>query len=53
MGWLSHRGRDSAQWLAVTSNEIPVRSLYAFDVLSAEPRGSIEAATLALLDNGG
>jgi anti-sigma factor RsiW len=49
MGWTSYLRPDSAQWMA--TNEIVARHMYAFDVLGAEPRGSIEAATLALLDD--
>ncbi|MCF8062837.1 MAG: zf-HC2 domain-containing protein [Deltaproteobacteria bacterium] len=50
MGWTSYPRPDSAQWM--TTNENVARNMYAFDVLGAEPRGSIEAATLALLDDG-
>jgi anti-sigma factor RsiW len=50
MGWTSYLRPDPAQWMA--TNESVARNMYAFDVLGAEPRGSIEAATLALLDNG-
>jgi hypothetical protein len=34
-----------------TKNESIEGGWYAFDVLGAEPRGSIEAVTLALLEN--
>ena len=50
MGWTSYLRPDSTQWIA--ANESVARNMYAFDVLGAEPRGSIEAATLALLDDG-
>lgn len=49
MGWTSYLRPDSAQ--RMTINENVARNIYAFDVMSAEPRGSIEAMTLALLDN--
>jgi len=49
MGWASYLRPGSPQW--ITSNENAPKTLYAFDVLGAEPRGSIEAATLALLDD--
>lgn len=53
MGWTSYRDSGTGQLMAVaTKNEDIESNLYAFDVLSAEPRGSIEAATLALLDTG-
>lgn len=52
MGWTSHRSPDVGQWVAMTTHGNEARTMYAFDVLSAEPRGSIEAATLALLDDG-
>ncbi len=50
MGWTSYLHPDSAQW--TVTNENVAGTMYAFDVLGAEPRGSIEAATLALLDDG-
>ncbi|MGI6656312.1 MAG: anti-sigma factor family protein [Desulfobulbus sp.] len=50
MGWTSYLRPDSTQWIA--TNESVARNMYAFDVMDAEPRGSIEAATLALLDDG-
>ncbi len=50
MGWTSYLRPDSAQWM--TTNENAAGNMYAIDVLGAEPRGSIEAATLALLDDG-
>lgn len=49
MGWTSYLRPDSGQWM--TTNEDMAKHMYAFDVLGAEPRGSIEAATLALLDD--
>lgn len=49
MGWTGHPRADSGQWASLPNIERSARSLYAFDVLGAEPRGSIEAATLALL----
>jgi len=49
MGWTSHRSPESKQWVVVTNNDGVAETLYTFDVLSAEPRGSIEAATLALV----
>jgi anti-sigma factor RsiW len=53
MGWTSYRHAGSGQLLAVTTETDGfASSLYAFDVLSAEPRGSIEAASLAFLENG-
>jgi anti-sigma factor RsiW len=53
MGWTSYRDAGSGQLLAVAKKtDGSASSLYAFDVLSAEPRGSIEAATLAFLENG-
>jgi len=52
MGWTSYLRSDSGQWMAMTNKESDTRNMYAFDVLGAEPRGSIEAATLALLDDG-
>jgi len=50
MGWTGYLRPDSTQW--IVTNESVARNMYAFDVLGAEPRGSIEAATLALLDDG-
>jgi anti-sigma factor RsiW len=53
MGWTSYRNTGSGQLIAVTTKTDGIASsLYAFDVLSAEPRGSIEAASLAFLENG-
>jgi len=49
MGWTSYLRPDSVQWM--TTDENAARNMYAFDVMGAEPRGSIEAATLALLDD--
>lgn len=51
MGWTSYLRPDSGQWVIMTTDENAARNMYAFDVLGAEPRGSIEAATLALLDD--
>lgn len=51
MGWTSHHSPDSGQWVARTNNESVASDMYAFDVLSAEPRGSIAATTLTLLDD--
>jgi anti-sigma factor RsiW len=52
MGWTSYRNAGSGQLIAVTTKTDGIASsLYAFDVLSAEPRGSIEAASLAFLEN--
>ena len=50
MGWTSYLRPDSSQW--VKTNEDVARNMYAIDVLGAEPRGSLEAATLALLADG-
>lgn len=52
MGWTSFRSPGSGLTLAVTKNEHMAERLYALDALSAEPRGSIGAATIALLENG-
>jgi hypothetical protein len=49
MGWTSYLGSGSAPWM--TPHEVMAENMYAFDVLGAEPQGSIEAATLALLDD--
>jgi len=51
MGWTSYLRPDSGQWVIMTTDENAARNMYAIDVLGAEPRGSIEAATLALLDD--
>ncbi len=51
MGWTSYLRPDSGQWVIMATDEKAARNMYAFDVLGAEPRGSIEAATLALLDD--
>jgi anti-sigma factor RsiW len=51
MGWTSYLRPDSGQWVIMTTDENAARNMYAFDVLGAEPQGSIEAATLALLDD--
>ncbi len=47
MNWTSSQRADLEHRVAPTENV--ARNMYAFDVLGAEPRGSIEAATLALL----
>ncbi|MBN1957541.1 MAG: zf-HC2 domain-containing protein [Desulfuromonadales bacterium] len=52
MAWTSQRSSDLEPWMTVANTESAARSIYAFDVLGAEPQGSIEAATLALLANG-
>ena len=52
MGWTSRLGPDSGKGVAMSTHENIGRNMYAFDVLGAEPRGSLEAATLALLDDG-
>ncbi len=52
MSWTSYRNTDSEQWMSITNNNDTGGNFYAFDVLSAEPRGSIEAATLDLLEDG-
>jgi anti-sigma factor RsiW len=49
MGWTSYLGSGSAPWMP--PHEAVAEDMYAFDVLGAEPQGSIEAATLALLDD--
>jgi len=49
MGLTSYRDGDPAQQRPTASKNEP---LYALDALSAAPEGSIEAATLALLENG-
>jgi anti-sigma factor RsiW len=51
MGWTSHMRHDSGQWAIMATDENAARNMYAFDVLGAEPRGSLEAATLVLLDD--
>jgi anti-sigma factor RsiW len=51
MGWTSYLRPDSGQWVIMATDENATRNMYAFDVLGAEPRGSIEAATLAFLDD--
>jgi anti-sigma factor RsiW len=50
MGWSVHRSPGSEQRVSVTAREDEGRRLYAMDVLGAGPQGSIEAATLALLN---
>lgn len=53
MGWTSHRNAGSGQLIAMTTKTDDIASsLYAFDVLGVAPRGSIEAASLAFLENG-
>lgn len=49
MGWTSFLRSDPTQWMS--ASEDVARNTYAFDVWGAEPRGSIEAGTLALLDD--
>ncbi|WP_289019093.1 hypothetical protein [Desulfobacter postgatei] len=51
MGWTSYLRPDSVQWMIMATDKKAARNMYAFDVMGAEPRGSIEAATLALLDD--
>jgi anti-sigma factor RsiW len=51
MGWTSYLRPASGQWVTMATDEYTIRNMYAFDILGAEPRGSIEAATLALLDD--
>lgn len=48
MGWMSYRSPDS-KYLLATIDDGAEGTLYAFDILIAEPQGSIAAATLALL----
>jgi len=53
MGWARYGDSGSARPAATAAWNEPVdETLYAFDVLSAAPQGSIEAATLALLEDG-
>lgn len=52
MGWTSRHGPGGGHWATLANNEHVARTIYAIDVLNAAPRGSIEAATLALLDVG-
>ena len=53
MGLTTFRNGDSGQSLAgVKLNEYVEDPLYSLDALSAAPRGSIEAATLELLEGG-
>ncbi len=51
MGWTSYLRPDPGQGMTMAPTEDAATNIYAFDVLGAEPRGSIEAATLALLDD--
>lgn len=51
MVWSSYLRPDSGQWVTMATDENAARNMYVFDILGAEPRGSIEAATLALLDD--
>jgi hypothetical protein len=51
MGWTSSRDIGSVRPDPMAAQEAVKESLYALDVLSAAPRGSIEAATLALLED--
>jgi anti-sigma factor RsiW len=52
MGWTSNLRPDSEPWETLATDEHAARNIYAVDILGAEPRGSIEAATLALLNDG-
>ena len=53
MGWTAFRNSGSAQPSTVATLNAPVEGLvYSLDALSAAPRGSIEAATLELLESG-
>jgi hypothetical protein len=53
MGWTAFRNSGSAQPSPVATLNAPVEGLvYSLDALSAAPRGSIEAATLELLESG-
>jgi anti-sigma factor RsiW len=51
MGWTRYLP-DSGQGVTMATDENAATNMYAFDVLGAEPLGSIEAATLAFLDDG-
>jgi anti-sigma factor RsiW len=52
MGWTVFRNTDSARPSAGASSNQPFESLlFSLDALSAAPRGSIEAATLELLES--
>lgn len=53
LGWTTYQGSVLGQSNLAAEEVDSTSSLYAFDVLSAKPRGSIEAATLAALENGG
>lgn len=52
MGWASRRNPEPARWTTTATAGHAARAIYAFDVLSAEPHGSIEAAALALFNDG-
>jgi anti-sigma factor RsiW len=53
MGWTRYGASGPARPATTAAWNEPVdETLYAFDVLSAAPQGSIEAATLALLEDG-
>jgi predicted anti-sigma-YlaC factor YlaD len=54
MGWTSYRssGLEHKNMAITVEKESVGSSLYAFDVLSTEPLDSLEAATLAFLENG-
>jgi predicted anti-sigma-YlaC factor YlaD len=53
MGWTTYMGGRTAQSSTVkTGHESVEEPLYALDVLNAAPKGSIEAAVLALLEDG-
>jgi len=52
MGWTSQRISGLKPLMAATAHENTAGTIYAFDILGAQPRGSIEAATLILLADG-
>ena len=53
MGWTSYRNFESKTPSAViTEHEASEERLYAISILSPVPFGSIEAATLALMEDG-
>jgi anti-sigma factor RsiW len=54
MGWSGYRETGPKQFQTTAFKaELTATEFYAFDLLGAEPRGSIEAAALAMLTNGG
>lgn len=53
MGLTSAHQVDFVQWMSPKDPLEAASQLYAFDVLSATPQGSIEAAALTLLSEGG